>query len=66
MLDAWKLALEALIYGQPSPRRTSDAQRVLIVTQGMASQDVALAHLVYKRALEKRLGQPMLAALPQD
>src|SRR5438132_14337926 len=28
MLDAWNLALETLIYGQPSPRRASDAQRV--------------------------------------
>ena len=28
MLDAWKLALEALIYGQPLPRHTSAAQRV--------------------------------------
>jgi hypothetical protein len=28
MLDAWKLALEALLYGPPSPRRTSAAQRV--------------------------------------
>ena len=36
MLDARKLALEALIYGQPSPRRTSDAQRVQARTRELA------------------------------
>ena len=36
MLDAWKLALEALLYGQPSPRRTSDAQRVQACTRDLA------------------------------
>jgi ornithine cyclodeaminase/alanine dehydrogenase-like protein (mu-crystallin family) len=30
----------------------------------MASQDVALAHLAYRRAVEKQLGQRMVAALP--
>jgi ornithine cyclodeaminase/alanine dehydrogenase-like protein (mu-crystallin family) len=39
---------------------------VLIVTQGMASQDVALAHLAYRRALEKQLGQRMISALPES
>ena len=37
MLDAWKLALEALIYGPPSPRRTSDAQRVRARAQELAT-----------------------------
>jgi hypothetical protein len=30
----------------------------------MASQDVALAHVAYQRAIEKQLGQTMVAALP--
>ena len=29
-------------------------------------QDVALAHVVYQRALAKQLGQPMRAALPEQ
>jgi alanine dehydrogenase len=32
------------------PGRTDDSQRVAIVSQGLASQDVALAHLAYVRA----------------
>lgn len=62
----WIDATVAEVVSGKHPGRTSDDQRVLIVTQGMASQDVALAHLVYKRALEKNIGQPMVAALPQD
>jgi ornithine cyclodeaminase/alanine dehydrogenase-like protein (mu-crystallin family) len=38
------------------PGRTSATQRVLIVTDGMASQDVAIAHRAYVRALERGLG----------
>lgn len=62
----WIDATVAEVVSGKHPGRTSDDQRVLIVTQGMASQDVALAHLVYKRALEKNIGQPMVAVLPQD
>lgn len=28
MVDAWKMALEVLVYGRPSPRRSVDARRV--------------------------------------
>jgi len=62
----WIDATVAEVVSGKHAGRTSDDQRVLIVTQGMASQDVALAHLVYKRAVEKHLGQPMVAAVPQD
>jgi alanine dehydrogenase len=39
--------------------RTDSSQRVLIITEGMASQDVALAHLAYQRATERGLGMPL-------
>jgi len=61
----WIDATVAEVVGGRHPGRTSPEQRVLIVTQGMASQDVALAHLVYQRALSTELGQPMRAALPE-
>jgi len=41
MLDAWKLALESLLYSPPSPRRTSDAQRVQT-----RARDLAMMHSV--------------------
>ena len=62
----WIDATVAEVVGGKHPGRTSPGQRVLIVTQGMASQDVALAHVVYQRALAKELGQPMRAALPEQ
>jgi ornithine cyclodeaminase/alanine dehydrogenase-like protein (mu-crystallin family) len=62
----WVDATVAEVVSGKHPGRTSQDQRVLIITQGMASQDVALAHLAYQRALERKLGQPMLAALPED
>ena len=62
----WIDATVAEVVGGKHPGRTSPDQRVLIVTQGMASQDVALAHLAYRRALEKQLGQRMIAALPES
>jgi ornithine cyclodeaminase/alanine dehydrogenase-like protein (mu-crystallin family) len=61
---SWIDATVAEVVGGTHPGRTSADQRVLIVTQGMASQDVALAHLAYRRAVEKQLGQRMVAALP--
>lgn len=39
--------------------RTDPAQRVLLVTEGLVSQDIALAHLAYRRALETNLGVPL-------
>ena len=62
----WIDATVAEVVSGKHPGRTSAEQRVLIVTQGMASQDVALAHLAYQRALKQDLGQPMAAALPED
>jgi ornithine cyclodeaminase/alanine dehydrogenase-like protein (mu-crystallin family) len=62
----WIDATVAEVVSGKHPGRTSAAQRVLIVTQGMASQDVALANLAYQRALARGLGQQMAAALPDD
>ena len=61
----WIDATVAEVVSGKHPGRTSPDQRVLIITQGMASQDVALANLVYQRALKKHMGQSMLAALPE-
>jgi len=36
--------------------RERDDERILIHTTGLVSQDVALAHFLYRRALEKGLG----------
>lgn len=55
----WVDATVADVVGGRHPGRTSDAQRALIVTQGMASQDVALAYLAYSRARERGLGLAM-------
>jgi ornithine cyclodeaminase/alanine dehydrogenase-like protein (mu-crystallin family) len=55
----WVDATVADVVGGRHPGRTSDAQRALIVTQGMASQDVALAYLAYTRARERGLGLVM-------
>ncbi len=41
------------------PGRTDPAQRVLLVTEGMASQDIAIAHLAYRRAIERGAGTPL-------
>ena len=62
----WVDATVAEVVSGKHPGRTSPDQRVLIITQGMASQDVALAHLAYQRALKQKLGMPMPAALPVD
>jgi alanine dehydrogenase len=62
----WVDATVADVVSGKHPGRTSPEQRVLIITQGMASQDVALAHLAYQRALKRKLGMPMPAALPVD
>jgi ornithine cyclodeaminase len=36
--------------------RERDDERILIHTTGLVSQDVALAHFLYRRALEKGVG----------
>jgi len=41
------------------PGRTRADERILIHTTGLVSQDVALAHFVYQRAMEKGLGIPL-------
>lgn len=61
----WVDASVAEVVSGKHPGRTSPQQRVLIVTQGMASQDVALAYVAYKKALERKIGQSMQAALPE-
>lgn len=62
----WVDATVAEVVSKKHPGRTSPDQRVLIITQGMASQDVALANLVYQRAREKGIGMPLPAELPVD
>ncbi len=57
----WVDATVAEVVGGRHPGRTSDDQRALIVTQGMASQDVALAYLACTRARERGLGMAMPA-----
>jgi ornithine cyclodeaminase len=55
----WVDATVAEVVGGRHPGRTDPQQRALIVTQGMASQDIALAHLAYVRAVERKLGLAM-------
>jgi alanine dehydrogenase len=62
---SWVDATVTEVVSGKHPGRTSRDQRVLIVTQGMASQDVALAHLAYRRAVERSIGQPMRGAFPE-
>ena len=48
--------------------RTDPAQRILLVTEGLVSQDIALADLAYRRAIDAHLGVPLAfgPALPAD
>ncbi|MSP55453.1 MAG: ornithine cyclodeaminase family protein [Myxococcales bacterium] len=48
------------------PGRTDQAQRAVLVTEGIASQDIALAYLAYQRAREAGVGLelPFGAAAP--
>jgi ornithine cyclodeaminase/alanine dehydrogenase-like protein (mu-crystallin family) len=41
------------------PGRTNPAQRAVLVTEGIASQDIALAYLAYQRAREEGIGLPL-------
>src|SRR5882672_3764760 len=53
--------IHELVAGQ-KPGRERDDERILIHTTGLVSQDVALAHFLYERALEKGLGVWMPSA----
>lgn len=46
----------ALVSGS-KPGRTNDHERILVRSQGLVTQDVALAFWIYQRALEVGLGQ---------
>ena len=62
----WVDATVAEVVSGKHSGRTSETQRVLIITQGMASQDVALANLVYQRALAKKIGMTLPIELPPN
>jgi ornithine cyclodeaminase len=44
------------------PGRERDDERILIHTTGVVSQDIALAHFLYRKALEKSVGTWLPAA----
>ena len=54
----WVDATVGEVVSGTHPGRQSPDQRVLIITEGMASQDIALAHLAYRRAVERGIGIP--------
>jgi ornithine cyclodeaminase/alanine dehydrogenase-like protein (mu-crystallin family) len=56
---SWVDATVGEVVSKQHPGRTSAAQRVLIITEGMASQDIALAYLAYQRAVERQVGTPL-------
>ena len=37
MLDTWKMALESLVYGQPSPHRVGDAHYVMAFARKLST-----------------------------
>jgi len=53
--------IQELVAGRKKGRERSD-ERILIHTTGLVSQDVALAHFLYERALEKNRGMWLPAA----
>jgi alanine dehydrogenase len=55
--------IQELVAGQKKGRERAD-ERILIHTTGLVSQDVALGHFLYQRALEKGLGMWLPAAQP--
>lgn len=55
--------IQELVAGQKKGRERAD-ERILIHTTGLVSQDVALAHFIYQRALEKGLGMWLPTAQP--
>jgi len=62
----WVDATVAEVVSGKHPGRTSADQRVLIITQGMASQDIALANLVYQRALKGQIGMQLPIEVPAN
>lgn len=63
--DWVKATVGEVVTGQ-HPGRTDPAQRVLIITEGMASQDVALAYRAYQLARESKKGTPLPMAEAED
>jgi ornithine cyclodeaminase len=47
--------IQELVSGAKQGRERDD-ERILVHTTGLVSQDVALAHFLYRRALEQGLG----------
>lgn len=61
--DQLHAEIEEIVTGV-KPGRTDDNERVLIHTCGLVSQDIALAHLIYRAALEAGMGIRLPAARP--
>jgi ornithine cyclodeaminase/alanine dehydrogenase-like protein (mu-crystallin family) len=55
----WVSATVGEVVSGAHPGRTDPSQRILLITEGIASQDIALAHLVYERAAAKDIGMPL-------
>lgn len=55
----WVKATVGEIVAGVHPGRTDPSQRILLITEGIASQDIALAHLAYERAVGRGLGLPL-------
>lgn len=62
----WVSATVGEVVTGQHPGRTDPSQRVVIITEGIASQDIALAHLAYQRAIERGLGLPLPLAGAAD
>jgi ornithine cyclodeaminase/alanine dehydrogenase-like protein (mu-crystallin family) len=62
----WVDATVGEVVSGQHPGRTDPAQRILIITEGMASQDVALAHRAYLLAVERSAGTPLPMALGEE
>jgi len=44
------------LLGCKKPARESDTERIFIRAIGLVNQDIALAHHIYQRALDKNIG----------
>ena len=53
--DALHAEIRELVSGA-KPGRERDDERILVHTTGLVSQDVALAHFLYRNALERGVG----------
>lgn len=58
----WITATVGEVVSGQHPGRTDPSQRALIITEGMASQDIALAYLAYRRSSEQGIGLPLPVA----